>query len=65
MTLIHSCNVPALDVAFKWGRLDCNSTIAPNTTDLHEFPSPKMNGTDMFAFFAKEFDMTANEVSFF
>lgn len=56
-----SCTVPALNVTFKTGRVDCSNDTY-NTTDVHTFPEPTMDRASMYEFFANEFDFSEDEV---
>jgi hypothetical protein len=47
---------------FQWGRTDCTSVNAPNTTDEHVFPSATMTSVEMFAYFTAEFELTPVQV---
>jgi len=40
---------------FQTGREDCNSTTAPYTDDVHEFPSAHDTFSDVFPYFRQEF----------
>ena len=52
--------MPQIDMAFQHGRKDCPT--APYTTQVHKFPVPIMNRTEMLNYFKDEFDMAPNEV---
>merc|ERR1711915_965035 len=52
--------VPALDLAFRYGRVDCST--APYTTADVGLPSPHYNYQGLMNFFATEFGFTAEEV---
>jgi hypothetical protein len=60
--ICSSCKVPELSVTFQWGRTDCTSVNAPNTTDEHVFPSATMTSVEMFNYFAEEFELTSEQV---
>ena len=45
---------------FYEGRVDC--ATAPYTTELYEFPSPRMTSTEVFDYFRDEFGMDTIEV---
>jgi hypothetical protein len=51
-----------MSVTFEWGRTDCTSVNAPNTTDDHVFPTATMTSVDMFDYFAAEFELTPLQV---
>ena len=51
---------PNLDLSFKGGRQDCSTS--PDTSDFNTFPSASTSGSEMFAWFESDFDMTPEEV---
>ena len=53
--------MPDTPMTVRWGRSDCST--APDTTDVHTFPSPTMSRSEMMAYFASEFGFNENEVS--
>jgi len=52
--------MPQIDMEFQHGRKDCPT--APYTTQVHKFPVPIMNRTEMLNYFKDEFDLAPNEV---
>ena len=48
-------------ITFTWGRVDCADS--PSTTDVHTFPEPTMDYSEMMEYFSDMFGMDEDEVT--
>ncbi len=52
-----------MNAVFQWGRVDCDSPVAPDTDEMHEFPNPHMTAAEVFDYFDRTFGLDEGETT--